>query len=588
MRISTRLTLSFALAGSVAVLVAGYSFFGTASRLVEEQYESAMFDALALLEPQARVWLQDDVTRADSAIDATAAGLRVRLTLIRSDGHVIGDTRRSGADLREMEDHHSRPEVLAALESGTGTSIRVSGTVGVKLLYCARNITENGRSLGVLRLSVPLDDLSRLGQLRLRYLGSGLVAVLAASLILAAILNTWVLKPMLRLQQAAEALAAGDHQIAIGDLGRHEIGELGSSVQRIAETLRQTIRRLEAERFRQEAVFASLKEGVIALDPQGFVILANEAARTLLGEDDTLTGRDVFDFFRQPQVTSMLSELVQRGQGGETEIVLDGAAGRVVRLSAMPVSESAESLSGLLVLTDVTAQVATLKMRRDFFSNASHELRTPLTSILGYLETMEDSLPSDSPLRAQYLDVLQRQADRMRRIIDDLLLLARVESEQWPVQTENYDLVPQAAALLESFRPEAKKNNQELILQHPPQPLWVVADREKLNVVLSNLLDNALKYSGQGSRVELSLSPEGGEVQVSVADNGPGIAPDQKHRIFERFYRVDKSRSRQMGGTGLGLSIVRHILAAHNIEIEVDSNLGEGTRFLFRLPQAAA
>lgn len=588
MRIATRLTLSFALAASVAVIVAGYSYFGTASRLVEEQHRNAMFDALSLLESQARLWLQDDVARADSAIDATAAGLKVRLTLIRSDGHVIGDTRRSGADLREMEDHFSRPEVVAARESGTGTSIRVSGTVGLKLLYCARNITEGGQSLGVLRLSVPLDELDRLRQLRLRYLGSGLVAVLAASLILAAVLNTWFLKPMIRLQQAAAAIAAGDHQITIGDLGRHEIGELGSAVQRIAETLRHTIRRLEAERFRQEVVFASLKEGVIALDPQGFVILANDAARSLLGEDDTLTGRDVFDFFRQPQVTTILSQLVQRGVGGETEIVLDGAAGRVVRLSALPVAGSTETLSGLLVLTDVTAQVATLKMRRDFFSNASHELRTPLTSILGYLETMEDALPADSPLRGQYLEVLQRQADRMRRIIDDLLLLARVESEQWPVQTEHYDLVAQAAALLDSFRPEARRNRQELVFEHPTQPLWVVADREKLNVVLSNLLDNALKYSGPGSRVELALFPEDGEVQVSVSDNGPGIAPDQLHRIFERFYRVDKSRSRQMGGTGLGLSIVRHILAAHDIEIVVDSNLGEGARFKFRLPLAPA
>jgi signal transduction histidine kinase len=258
-----------------------------------------------------------------------------------------------------------------------------------------------------------------------------------------------------------------------------------------------------------------------------------------------------------------------------------------VRVSALPTREKAGGIAGLLVLTDITAQVATLKMRRDFFSNASHELRTPLTSILGYLESLEDSLPADSPLRGQYVDVLQRQAERMRRIIDDLLLLARVESEQWPVQAERYDLVAQATSLLESFQPAARKSHQELVADLPPEPVWVSADREKLHVVLSNLIDNALKYSGQGARVRLTIAPEASAVEVAVADNGPGIPPAELSRIFERFYRVDKSRSRQLGGTGLGLAIVRHILAAHHVEIEVESNLGEGARFHFRLPRAA-
>lgn len=587
MRISTRLTLSFALAASIAVIVAAYSFFGTTADLVESQYQRSLFDAMAFLEPQAHDWFLGDSALADAAVDRIASDLTVRVTLIRPDGHVIGDTERSGAELGEMEDHRNRPEVVTALESGTGASFRVSGTLGIRLLYCAKAITEQGRIIGILRLSIPLDEMHQISRLRLRYLGSGLVAVLAASFILAAILNTWFLKPIVRLQRAAAAIASGDHHVSIGELGRDEIGELGMAVQRIAETLRQSIRRLESESFRQEAVFGSLKEGVIALDAQGFVMLANEAARQLLGEPEALAGRDVFDYFRQPQVTGLLTRLVQRGQGGETEIALDDVSSRVLRLSAMPVSDKAEGLSGLLVITDVTAQVATLRMRRDFFSNASHELRTPLTSILGYLETLDDSLPADSPLRSQFLDVLQRQADRMRRIIDDLLLLARVESEQWPVQTERYDLVPQVLSLLESFQPEARKNKQSLEVDHPDAPVWVTADRDKLNVVISNLLDNALKYSGQGAHVKVSIKPDDSSVQVTVSDDGPGIPPDQKHRIFERFYRVDKSRSRQLGGTGLGLSIVRHILAAHGIEIEVDSDLGAGTRFQFRLPRAA-
>jgi two-component system phosphate regulon sensor histidine kinase PhoR len=586
-RISTRLTLSFTVAASLAVILAGYLYFQTTASIVEQECELLLRETSSMLLPQARAWCRNPSTELDSALDLLSSGLQVRVTLIAPNGRVLGDTQRSGTNLQDMEDHGSRPEVKAALAGGTGSAIRISGTLGVRFLYWARAVTEDGRTVGVLRLAMPLSGVEKLRQARFRYIVSGLVAVLAASLLLGTLVNLWFLKPMLRLQEVAAAIAAGDHEARVGDLGRHEIGDLGVSVQRIAEALRQTIRRLESERFTQEAVFGALKEGVIAVDRQGFVILANESAQVFLGERQTLAGRDVFDFFRQPQVTSLLSELLQERRGGETEIALEGVAGRVLRLSVQPVGEPASTLAGLLVLTDITTQTATLKMRRDFFSNASHELRTPLTSILGYLETMEDSLPADSPLRSQYLDVLQRQADRMRRIIDDLLLLARVESEQWPVQPERYDIVAQGAAVLESFQPAARKNEQTLVLEHPAAPVWVSADRDKINVVFSNLLDNAIKYSGRGARVELSIVPEDGAVLVTVADNGPGIAPDHKQRIFERFYRVDKSRSRQLGGTGLGLSIVRHILAAHNIEIEVDTDLGEGARFQFRLPLAA-
>lgn len=584
MRLSSRLTLLFALSALLAVFLAGWFFFGASLRVVEQEYRNLLRETSAMLVPSAEAWLRGPRSAVDPAIDAVSSGLEVRVTLISPDGRVLGDSQRSGANLRDMENHLARPEVTRALRGELGYDVRTSATLGVWFLYSAQPVLKNGSVAGVLRLAVPLSYVAEIKALRLRYIVSGCVAVLAASLLLAAVLNTWFLKPVLRLQQSAAAIAQGDLYAPIGDLGSHEIGELGRSVHRIAEALRQNIRRIEAERSMQEAVFGALREGVLALDRQGFVILANEAASTFLGETKDITGRDVFDFFRQPRVTSLLTDLLQRGQGGECEITLEGPAERVLRLSAVHVSEKLGELAGLVVLTDVTSQVATLRMRRDFFSNASHELRTPLTSILGYLEALEDHLPTDSPLRVQYVEVLQRQAERMRSIIDDLLLLARVESDQWPVQKETYDLARQAATLLESFEPSARKNQQMLKLHVEVQPVWVRADREKIQVVLSNLLDNAVKYAGAGAMIELHLLPSESHVDVTVKDNGPGVPREQKHRIFERFYRVDKSRSQKLGGTGLGLSIVRHILAAHDVEIEVESDVGVGASFRFRLP----
>lgn len=571
----------------LAVILAGWFFFGASMRVVEREYRDLLRETSAMLVSSAVLWLRGPDTGIDASIDSVSSGLDVRVTLISTEGRVLGDSQRSGSDLHAMETHLTRPEVVRALGGEMGFDTRLSATLGTWFLYSAQPVVDEGVTLAILRLAVPLNYVAEIKALRLRYIVSGCAAVLAASLLLGAVLNTWFLRPILRLQNSATAIAQGDLYAPIGELGSHEIGELGRTVQRLADALRQNIRRLEAERSMQEAVFASLREGVIALNRQGFVIFSNEAARTLLGEASEIIGRDVFDFFRQPSVTSVLTELIERGHSGECEITLGAPAERVVRLSAVHVAESPAELTGLLVLTDITSQVATLRMRRDFFSNASHELRTPLTSILGYLEALEDHLPEDSPLRAQYVEVLQRQAQRMRSIIDDLLLLARVESDQWPVQKERYDLAGQAATLLESFEPAARKNEQVLALAAAAQPLWVLADREKIQVVLSNLLDNAIKYSGPGARVELRLSPSNAHVEVTVQDNGPGIPRDQKYRIFERFYRVDKSRSQKLGGTGLGLSIVRHLLAAHDVDIEVESDVGKGASFRFRLPLSA-
>jgi two-component system phosphate regulon sensor histidine kinase PhoR len=587
MYLRSRLALTFALPALLTVLLASYFFSQAARQLVREQYLSTLRDTGTLILPQVLEGLLHDRQGIDERLDRLTVGLDTRLTVVDTMGVVLGDSQRSGADLRAMGNHALRPEIAAALAGQVGTSTRTSATLGVGFLYLALPIWSDGHVLGALRVAAPLMKIQELETLRYRFLAAGAVAVLATSLLVAAFLGIWFTRPLQRLQLLADRIARGElstpPESQTAALQRGELADLAFTMQQIASSLDSTVGRLKADQEIQSAIVSTLLDGVLAIDARGNVVLANRSAATLLSMEEDLVGRDIFELWRQPEATTLLTALME-GHHGEAQVQLDAPRMRILRLSAVPVTTPESPVTGLLVVTDITTSVTTLKMRRDFFNNASHELRTPLTSIIGYLETLEDQLPAESPIRAQFLAVLIRQADRMRRIVDDLLTLAQVESEEWPLQLEPYDLTSQARQLVEAFGPAARQQAQTLVVKAPQEALFVTADREKIHIVLSNLIDNAVKYAGPGAHIELRLEADAGEVRVTVSDDGPGIPRAQSDRIFERFYRLDKSRSRAMGGTGLGLSIVRHILAAHRQRVTVESDLGAGAKFSFRLP----
>jgi two-component system phosphate regulon sensor histidine kinase PhoR len=591
MYLRSRLALTFGISALLTVLLASYFFSRAARQIVVEEYLASLRDTATLLLPAIQTTLLHKQQDIDGDLDRLAEGLDTRLTVIDTAGVVLGDSQRSRDDLRTMENHASRPEFAQALSGLVGTATRTSATLGVGFIYLAVPIWSEGRVVGAFRVAQPLFKVRELEALRVRFLAAGAAAVLAASLLVAAFLSIWFSRPMNRLQALADRIARGDlgppPGPASGTLERGELADLSFTMQKIASSLDATVRRLKVDQEIQSAIVSTLQDGVVAVDRRGSIVLANPSASALLTTQAELVGRDVFELWRQPEASALFTALLE-GRGGEAQIRVEAPRARTLRLSAVPVSTPGSPVAGLVVVADITAAVATLKMRRDFFNNASHELRTPLTSIIGYLETMEDQLPADSPLRAQFVSVLVRQADRMRRIVDDLLTLAQVESEEWPLQVEDYDLVSQVRQLIETFGPAAHQQAQTLVSSAPDARLLVSADREKIHIVLSNLIDNAIKYAGRGARIEVGLVHDDDRVKVTVSDDGPGIPRHQAERIFERFYRLDKSRSRAMGGTGLGLAIVRHILAAHRQPITVDSDLGAGARFVFHLPQAPA
>ena len=367
-----------------------------------------------------------------------------------------------------------------------------------------------------------------------------------------------------------------------------DTGAISRAVTEVFDRWRAEALRVSSAHVADGCMLAALTEGAVGIDSRGIVIAANAPVERIAGVTP-LVGRDIYEIFRQSATHDLLRDLLTHARPGEIEIPIGetGAEGsaRVYRINAAPVQDPSAPIRGVLVFTDITAYVRTQRMRRDFFDSASHELQTPLTSIIGYLEILEESA-SDPELFARSVSAIARQAQRMRTIVLDLLLLSRLESAQWAVKRERYDIVAQTRQIIETLRPEAASRSQTITVDCAGSELYVLADAEKIGIALTNLVDNAVKYAGEKARIRILLHALDGALRIKVADTGVGIARENLDRIFERFYRVESSRSRDQGGSGLGLSIVRYILAAHGERIEVSSGPGEGTSFTFTLPVA--
>jgi two-component system phosphate regulon sensor histidine kinase PhoR len=507
-----------------------------------------------------------------------------RVTIIAPDGTVLAD---SEAKPSEMENHATRPEFAAALRGSFGSAMRTSSTVHVRFLYVAVPLPAGPWRGGALRLAYPLSEVDRsLAAMRRQILfGSGL-AVLAA-MALAAALAGLTSRRLNRVVRFANAVAEGRLGARIPAGGSDEIATVIEALNKTADKLEEGFARLRASTQQMEAVLEAMEEGVIAADAGGRVLCANRAVCRML-RAPIAPGMTLEQAAGSPELLAAMRRALASGEAAAADLHV-GSPPRWLKLSCSPMLAAGSRAAGAVaVLHDVTDLEHVEKMRKDFVANVSHELRTPLTSIQGYAETLLESDLLADPRSREFVEIIRRHALRMAKLTADLLTLSRIELGRHEFRFEPIAAGDVVQAAIQSFEQVAQARSIALTAEAISGGSWVTADSDAIHQVLINLLDNALKYTSSGGSVTVSARPGNGVIEFCVADTGAGIGAEHLPRLFERFYRVDKARSRELGGTGLGLSIVKHIVLAHGGDVRVESEPGRGSSFFFTLPEAPA
>jgi two-component system phosphate regulon sensor histidine kinase PhoR len=513
------------------------------------------------------------------------AGARAaaRVTIVDPRGVVLADSQH---DPETMENHAGRPEIRQAYGGEEGASIRHSATLHRDLCYLAIPVSYGGQPGYVLRLAVPLEDLdAAIAMVRWRIAEASLAAAVAA-LGVAYLFSRSFTARINRLKSFAKALVESHPSESPALEGDDELGALGRSLNQAASELRGLLNRLSLERSRLEAILSSMVEGVLAVDSDLRVTFCNESFANLVGRHMPIPERlPLVELVRDPGLMEMVSKVLSSGQSLKQRLALPSAEGRSFEVQAAP-SEMPTGPGAIALLHDITDLERLERIRKDFVANVSHELRTPLTAIRGYSETLLEGALEDKENNRHFIEIIKAHSIRLGNIASDLLILSELESGNPPAEPERVSIRAAVLAALRTADSEAQAR-QVTLVPGKLDDAEVKGDRVRLEQALLNLLDNAVKFNRPGGQVsvETGRTPEG-RARIVIADTGIGIPSDNLSRIFERFYRVDKARSREVGGTGLGLSIVKHVVERMNGTIEVESALGKGSTFTIHLPVA--
>jgi two-component system phosphate regulon sensor histidine kinase PhoR len=512
-----------------------------------------------------------------------------RLTVILPDGRVLGDT---SEDPRRMENHADRPEIATALGGAVGMSTRFSHTVQQKLMYVAVPVTENGRVIGCVRASLSMARIDRTRQaVLIQVAGIALTIALAAALV-SLVTARRITKPLEEMRDGAQRFADGELNRRLPVYHSKELAGLARAMNLMAAQLDERIRAVVNQRNEQDAVLASMIEGVLAIDRDEKLLRINQAAANLLDlQSDAAVGRRIQEVLRKPDLQKFISEALRSKSPLEAEmrLVIRGEE-RFLQAHGAPLRDAASQEIGVLVvLNDITRLQRLENLRRDFVANVSHELKTPITAIKGSVETLLGGAIEEADSAPRFLDIIARQADRLNAIIEDLLALSRIEQEEEKAGIHLSPVVIGDVIQSALLSCQVKARDKQIHLEVDcAGNLQCQANAPLLEQALVNLIDNAIKYSSEEGIVQIAARMAPAGLEITVRDFGCGIAREHLPRLFERFYRVDKARSRKQGGTGLGLAIVKHIIQAHGGQVRVDSTPGEGSTFTVLLPAVGA
>jgi len=549
-----------------------------------EQITSDLEARARLFEQQLSEYIDPlDAKTIDQLSKKAGGNALIRITVILPSGKVVGD---SDEDPATMDNHADRPEFIGAIKGNRGSSIRHSITLDKDLMYVAVPLKKRSHTIAVVRTSIPItsiDDALKIIQVKI--LLGGLVMALFAA-ILSLFVSRRITSPIEQIRSWAESIARGEFQLKPSVRASEEIEALCESLSRMAEDLRERIDLVIRQRNEIEAMFSSMIEGVIALDMEENVINMNQAAAEILGCDlSEAQGRSIQEVVRNTALHEFVRETILARKSIEKDIPISSdGEGLVNGRGTILRDAEGKQIGALIVLNDVTRLRKLENIRRDFVSNVSHEIKTPITAIKGFVETLRDGAVKNPEDAERFLGIIEKHVDRLEAIIEDLLNLSKIEQES---EKEGIALVEsriseilQSAVQACQVRAADKEINIEITCA---DSMVAEVDPSLIEQAVVNLLDNAIKYSDDGGIVRVEAAQGEGEVVIAVQDQGCGI--DKKHlsRLFERFYRVDKARSRRLGGTGLGLAIVKHIVQAHGGHLSVESLPGKGSAFSIHL-----
>jgi two-component system, OmpR family, phosphate regulon sensor histidine kinase PhoR len=559
------------------------------SSLQEFYYDRTSID----LEVRARLverlvadqFAEEDKSALDSLSKEVGKSASMRVTLIQPSGEVVGD---SHEDPARMDNHADRPEIKEALSGNKGMSVRFSHTLQEKLMYLAIPIESKGEIIGVVRTSLPItfiDNALRSIEIKI---GWGALAVALFAAVISLGVSRRISRPLELMKRAAEEFARGGVPGKIPVDGSLEISGLGEALNQMARQLDYRIRRITEERNEREAVLFSMVEGVFAVDAAERLISMNQAAAQLIGVDvKNFKRKSVQELVRNNELQQFVKKALNSREVVETDFILRGAQERNLQARGTVLKDASDNRIGaLIVLNDVTRIKRLENMRRDFVANVSHEIKTPITAIKGFVDTLVKGAINNQQDAHRFLEIIGRQVDRLNAIIDDLLSLSKLEQDpdQFVLQMEEVELkgVLHSAIQACSSRTANEKATVDLICD---DAIKIKINRQLIEQAVVNLVDNAVKYSGPEKRVEVVGEQQNDAIVIRVRDWGNGIGKEHLPRLFERFYRVDQARSRDLGGTGLGLAIVKHIAQVHKGSVKADSTLGKGSVFSIHLPK---
>ena len=514
------------------------------------------------------------VSKIDGLTKRIGKKIDTRITVIALNGRVLGDSKE---DPKKMENHLTRPEVEQALRGEIGKSIRYSNTLKEKMLYVALPIKGEGKTVGIIRTSFPLGQIKALvWAVNNRIIYFTLILTIFA-LILSFLSTRVVTKPVKEMALAAKKIAKGDFNVRVSTKTKDEIGELSSSLNQMAREIQSLFTTLGVEKEKLQKTISAMAEGVVALDSQKRILLANESFKRMCGLSSySIIGKAYWEVLRNIDFKELIDRVFKNNKIQTSEIRYQD---KVYLGNGVPLYR-VKGGGIVIVLHDITEIKQLEREKADFVANVSHELRTPLTAIKGFVETLEEEADKEE---RHFLKIIDKHTDRLISLVSDLLLLSRIEERGKKLEVEDVNLKEIIEDVLRIFDSRIKEKNLKLELIAPQNLPLLKADPYLLEQLFINLIDNAVKYTKEGKiKVEITFTND--RVNIKVLDTGIGIPEEHLGRIFERFYMVDKARSRGLGGTGLGLSIVKHIVFLHDGEISVDSKIGKGTTFTIILP----